>query len=139
MIEAIQVAASGAAQAGPAASPATQPQATMFDLSRFADAYAQAGGQVGAAAGNAPAAPAITTEPSQGMRMLLSAFENLNGGAKHISQTTQMLSASSKDPTPSELLKMTMECHQFLFKAELTSNVANRTSDGIQQLFRQQS
>jgi len=34
---------------------------------------------------------------------------------------------------------MTMQCHQFLFQSQLTSNVANRTSDGVQQLFRQQS
>ena len=41
--------------------------------------------------------------------------------------------------TPGQMMEMTMKCHQFLFQAELTSNVANRTSDGIQQLFRQQS
>ena len=34
---------------------------------------------------------------------------------------------------------MTMKSHHFLFQCEMTSNVANRTSDGIQQLFRQQS
>ncbi len=40
---------------------------------------------------------------------------------------------------PSAMLEVTMACQQFMFKAQLTSNVANRTSDGIQQLFRQQS
>ena len=41
--------------------------------------------------------------------------------------------------TPSQMLEVTMQCHQFLFQSQLTSNVANRTSDGVQQLFRQQS
>ncbi len=37
------------------------------------------------------------------------------------------------------MLNLTVKCHEFMFHAELTSNVANRTSDGVQQLFRQQS
>lgn len=40
---------------------------------------------------------------------------------------------------PSELLQITMQSHQFLFHCELVANVANRASDGVQQLFRQQS
>ena len=135
MIEAIQIAVD-AAQANPAASPAAQPQATMFEVGQFAQAYAQGG--PGASAATAPDA-AAPAQPSEGMRMLLSTFENLNGGAENISAMSKLLSGSSKDPTPGDLLKVTMECHQFLFKAELTSNVANRTSDGVQQLFKQQS
>ena len=40
---------------------------------------------------------------------------------------------------PSELLQITMRSHQFLFHCELVANVANRASDGVQQLFRQQT
>jgi hypothetical protein len=40
---------------------------------------------------------------------------------------------------PSELMMLTMRSHEFLFHCELTANVANRSSDGMQQLFRQQS
>jgi hypothetical protein len=136
MIEAIQVAAMDAAKANPAASPAAQPQATMFEVNQFADAYAKGG----APAGGAGAAPGVAApaQPSQGMRALLSTFENLNGGADSINSMSQTMS-STANPSPSDMLKMTMECHQFLFKAELTSNVANRTSDGVQQLFKQQS
>lgn len=137
MIEAIQVAAMDAAQANPAASPAAQPQATMFEVSQFADAYARGGapssGGVGAVTDPAP------VQSSQGMRALLSTFENLNGGAEKINAMSQMMSTSTVDPTPGEMMKLTMECHKFLYKAELTSNVANRTSDGVQQLFKQQS
>ena len=40
---------------------------------------------------------------------------------------------------PSQLMMVTMRSHEFLFRCELTANVANRASDGVQQLFRQQS
>lgn len=41
--------------------------------------------------------------------------------------------------TPSEMVLLTVKCHEFMFHCQLTSNVANRTSDGLQQLFRQQA
>ncbi len=137
MIEAIQVAAMDAAQSSPATSPAAQPQATAFDVHQFADAYAQGGAP--ATGGPRAVADVASTQQSEGMRAVLSAFENLNGGAENINSMSQVMSANSADLTPGAMLKMTMECHQFLFKAELTSNVANRTSDGVQQLFKQQS
>ena len=137
MIEAIQVAAMDAAQSSPATSPAAQPQATAFDVHQFADAYALGGAP--ATGGPRAVADVASTQQSEGMRAVLSAFENLNGGAENINSMSQVMSANSADLTPGAMLKMTMECHQFLFKAELTSNVANRTSDGVQQLFKQQS
>ena len=45
----------------------------------------------------------------------------------------------SNDFRPGELLQITMQSHQFLFHCELVANVANRASDGVQQLFRQQN
>ena len=138
MIEAIQVAAMDAAQANPAASPAAQPQATMFEVNQFADAYAKGGTPATGGPGSvADAAPA--QQPSEGMRALLSTFDNLNGGADKINAMSKAMSASTVDPSPGEMMQLTMECHKFLYKAELTSNVANRTSDGVQQLFKQQS
>ena len=71
--------------------------------------------------------------------MMISAFENLNSGAKNIEALSQAMSGSTQDLTPGQMLEMTMKCHEFLFQSQLTSNVANRTSDGVQQLFRQQS
>jgi hypothetical protein len=41
--------------------------------------------------------------------------------------------------TPADMLAMTTQAYEFLFHCELTSNVANRTSEGVQQLFQQQS
>jgi hypothetical protein len=37
------------------------------------------------------------------------------------------------------MIKMMAGCQQFMLECQLTSSVANRTSDGIQELFRQQS
>lgn len=136
MIEAIQVAAE-AAQANPATSPAAQPQAAAFEVHQFAEAYARGG--TPAATGPNPVADVAQAQPSEGMRAIISAADNLNGGAEKIRALSQALTASGGDPTPGQLMQLTMATHQLLFKAELTSNVANRTSDGIQQLFRQQS
>ena len=59
--------------------------------------------------------------------------------ATNINALSRSMSGNIAELTPGQMMEMTMKCHQFLFQAELTSNVANRTSDGIQQLFRQQS
>jgi hypothetical protein len=138
MIEAIQVAAMDPSQAAAgASSPTAQTQATAIDVGHFADAYARGG-----TAPTTEAAPVATVgpaEPSEGLRGVMSALDNLNGGAEGIQGVSKSMSANASDLSPSQMMDMTMKAHQFLFKAELTSNVANRTSDGIQQLFRQQS
>ena len=138
MIEAIQVAAADAAKA-PAAT-THSPQASAFDVREFAAALERTGGATQAT--NTQAAQQVTPaslQPSEGTRAVLAALEHLNGGADNINAMSQVMTANSADLTPGEIMQMTMRCHQFLFQAELTSNVANRTSDGIQQLFRQQS
>ena len=138
MIEAIQVAAMDAAQASPASSPAMTPQASAYDVRDFAATLERTGGVQPQDA--APATTAVgPAEPSEGTRMLISAINNLNGGAENINAMSQTMSGNIADLTPGQMMEMTMKCHQFLFQAELTSNVANRTSDGIQPLFRQQS
>jgi hypothetical protein len=141
MIEAIQVAALDAAKTGAGGmSPAqtTQAQATPYDVRDFAATMERTGGPPGTAA--APATtPTIASEPSQGTRAVLGALDGLNGGADKIESMSQLLTANGADLTPSEMVQLTMRSHQFLFTAQLTSNVANRSSDGIQQLFRQQS
>ena len=47
-------------------------------------------------------------------------------------------SASGNEMTPSEIVELTMRSQEFMFHSQLTANVANRTADGVQQLFRQQ-
>lgn len=141
MIEAIQVAALDAAKTGAGGmSPAqtTQTQATPYDVRDFAATMERTGGPPGTPAATA-ATPTIAAEPSQGTRAVLGALDGLNGGADKIESMSQLLTANGADLTPSEMVQLTMRSHQFLFTAQLTSNVANRSSDGIQQLFRQQS
>ena len=138
MIEAIQVAGLEAAQqAGPGAA-SVQPQASTYDIRQFAAALERTGGSAEVQS-TAPVQNAAAAQPSEGMRSVLTALDGLNGGADNINMMSQTMNANSADLTPGQMMEMTMKCHQFLFKAELTSNVANRTSDGIQQLFRQQS
>ncbi|KAK0357895.1 hypothetical protein LTR94_037548, partial [Friedmanniomyces endolithicus] len=66
-------------------------------------------------------------------------LEKVNGEARNVADYAQAASAKGADMTPGEVVNLTMKCHEFMFHCQLTSNIANRTSDGVQQLFRQQS
>lgn len=138
MIEAITAAGLEPSQAA-TTSAAQQPQASRHDIRDFAAAMERNGGAQVAQASEASTAVQATSQPSQGTRALLAAFDNLNGGAEGIRELSKTLAANPADFSPGQVIQMTMQCHQFMFQCELTSNVANRTSDGIQQLFRQQS
>lgn len=142
MIEAIQVAgldpASGAAGSAGAAH---QPQAAAIEVRDFAQAQMRAGGAAQAApTGGVEALPGASgVEQSQGAQLMMSAFDKLNGSANGIQELAQRLSTQTGDMTPSQMMELTMKSHEFMIQSQLTSNVANRTSDGVQQLFRQQS
>lgn len=138
MIEAITAAGLEPAQAATTSSAASSPQATHNDIRDFAAAMERNGAVQAGAPADAGAVQA-TQKPSEGMRNVLAAFDRLNGGADGIRALADKLAANPADASPSQIIQMTMQCHQFMFQCELTSNVANRTSDGIQQLFRQQS
>jgi len=144
MIEAIQVAgldATTGAAGGAGAGAAAQPQASAIEVRDFAQAQLRAAGvsQPPQASGAEAVSGAAQVEQSQGTQMMISAFDNLNSSAKEIESLSQAMSGATGDLTPSQMLEMTMLSHKFLFQSQLTSNVANRTSDGVQQLFRQQS
>lgn len=137
MVDAIQaVGIEPAAQASTAAGGNT-PVAGAYEVRDFAEAMNRAGSP----AANAPqdVASVGSAEPSEGIRMLMSAMDNLNGGAQNINDLAKTMTQNTGELTPAQVIEMTMKSHHFLFQCEMTSNVANRTSDGIQQLFRQQS
>jgi hypothetical protein len=140
MIDAIQVAAMDAA-ANPAAAPALQPQAAAVDVREFSQALDRAGGTAPVRQDAGANAVTGTTAPGESAtaKMMVNAFDSLNGAATKIEKLSRAMSASATEMSPGQMLEMTMQCHQFLFQSQLTSNVANRTSDGVQQLFRQQS
>jgi len=99
---------------------------------RFQEAYGRANAQVDGsnAVENSSSVP-------NGMSLLNPLLSLDSGSMQLAGQAGQ--AAVSADLKPGELMMLTMQSHQFLFQCELTSNVANRSSDGLQQLFRQQS
>jgi hypothetical protein len=82
---------------------------------------------------------AVPQELSASIKAVLNQFDSLNGQTAQIGKLANEMSTSGKDLKPSEIIDMTMRCQEMVFQTELTSNVANRSSDGVQQLFRQQS
>lgn len=85
------------------------------------------------------AAPVGPSEPTGVMKTMMGALEQVNGQASSLSAMAQQAENSGSGMTPGEMVMMTVRCHEFMFNCQLTSNMANRTSDGLQQLFRQQS
>lgn len=146
MIEALQAAALGAAGSTPgapgASTAAQSPQANAQQIQQFTVAMQQAGqapASSGLQAAGVQAASVASSQPSGGVRAVLSALDNLNGGVGDIKSLSQTLTTQGADFTPSEMLSLTVQCQEFMFQCSLTANVSNRTSDGITQLFRQQS
>jgi len=94
---------------------------------RFQEAYGRASAQLDA------------TEQSSGTAAaLLNPLLGLNTDSVQLASQADK-AASLAELRPSELMTLTMQSHQFLFHCELVANVANRSSDGVQQLFKQQS
>jgi hypothetical protein len=76
---------------------------------------------------------------SPALKSMFTQLEKVNGEAKNVAEFANTASLKGADMTPGEVVNLTMKCHEFMFHCQLTSNIANRTSDGVQQLFRQQS
>jgi hypothetical protein len=77
--------------------------------------------------------------PNEAAQVLMKPFEHINNEAARISADAELAKSAGKDLTPGEMVSLTVRAHEFMFHCQLTSNIANRTSDGLQQLFRQQS
>jgi hypothetical protein len=86
--------------------------------------------------GMGAAAPVSDIPPA--MKGLFQSLDQINGQAQSVSQYASTAEASGNQLTPGELVQLTMRCQQFMFECQLTSNIANRSSDGVQQLFKQQ-
>jgi len=128
-----------------AAAAAVQPQtlqvgygASMTDAVQFNQA-------LGAASSAAPAGEAMQASTIGGldaiqpaMKGMMEALESVNGEATQLGQAADAAQAKGATMTPGEMVNLSMRCQEFMFHCQLTSNIANRTSDGLQQLFRQQ-
>jgi hypothetical protein len=132
-IEAIAAAAAGSA--GGAGTPplpeasGAMPTFNVADVTSFQGSLNAAG--PGAAGGPDALGPAV--------KAMFTQLEKVNGEARGVSEYAKSAELSGSQMTPGEVVNLTMKCHEFMFHCQLTSNIANRTSDGIQQLFRQQS
>jgi hypothetical protein len=69
---------------------------------------------------------------------LFRSLDAINTQAANVADYARTAEASGGQLTPGEMVQLTMRCQQFMFECQLTSNIANRSSDGVQQLFKQQ-
>jgi len=127
-------AGAGAAQAGYGVS--------LNDVAAFEGALARARGaqSQGFASGSVNVVPAHSTQPpGAAMHTVFRPLEQINDQAAALSAQAQAAHDQGRALTPSEMVLLTVKSHEFMFHCQLTANVANRTSDGLQQLFRQQA
>lgn len=82
------------------------------------------------------AVPAGPIPPA--LKGMFNALDQVNVQARSVSRYAEAAEASGGQLTPGEMVQLTMKCSEFMFQAQLTSNIANRSSDGVQQLFKQQ-
>lgn len=78
------------------------------------------------------------TDVSPAVRDMLTTLDKVNGEAKSVHDYAAKVETSGNDLTPGEIVNLTMRCQEFMFHCQLTSNIANRSSDGVAQLFKQQ-
>jgi hypothetical protein len=103
---------------------------SLSDLSGFQQALSSVGARLEAQPVGAP---------SEAAKQLFKPFEHINDEAAKLSAEASAAKAGGQSLTPGEIVALTMRSTEFMFHCQLTSNIANRTSDGLQQLFRQQS
>ncbi|OZG74777.1 hypothetical protein BTA51_05130 [Hahella sp. CCB-MM4] len=116
----------------PAATTAAQP-AQVFDVANFEASLNEVAPEQ-----LAPAAEASASS-SGGFKAAIQVLDSLNGGIDAIGGDARSILSNTNQMTPGEMISLTMKAHSFLFQSELTANIANKTSEGVQQLFRQQS
>lgn len=107
---------------------------SLTDLSGFQQALARV-----QADGAGVLEPQAVAAPSESMQALFKPLEHINAEAASLHQHAEAALAAGTEMTPGEMVMLTVRAHEFLFHSQLTANVANRASDGLQQLFRQQA
>lgn len=117
---------------------------TNFDVANFQDALAKFdpsqmdATQVGSSDNaNAPAQGAESAM-LPGLKNAGEAALNLSDHAGQVRSEAFEALANKDELSPGDMLNLTVEVHKFSFHAQLSSNVANRSSQGVQELFRQQ-
>ncbi len=125
-----QAGATGAGNAGAAAPTQIGYGVSLTDFNGFQQSMAQASQRLEAGA---------VGGPSETAKQLMRPFEHINGEANQLAIDAKAAQAAGQDMSPSQMVNLSVRCQEFMFHCQLTSNIANRASDGLQQLFRQQS
>jgi hypothetical protein len=103
---------------------------SLTDFTQFQQALAQAGARL---------ETQPVSVPTEAAKQLFKPLEHINNEAAQLSRDAQAAKSANRDMSPGEIVALTVRSTEFMFHCQLTSNIANRTSDGLQQLFRQQS
>lgn len=111
---------------------------SLTDVAAFEQAIAKAQ-STGGAHGMTVQPSQSAQGPGKAMQALFRPLEHINGEASALKADAKRAIAEGRPLSPGEVVMMTVKAHEFMFHCQLTANVANRTSDGLQQLFRQQS
>ena len=131
-----------AVQANPAATFEAGYGASLTTAIGFNQALgaAQAAPEASAASAATPAAsgPGGLQAVQGAMKQMMQTLERVNGEAADLGRAAASAQARGTNLSAGEMVMLTMRCQEFMFHCQLTSNIANRTSDGLQQLFRQQ-
>jgi hypothetical protein len=102
--------------------------ASLSDIGAFQDAMKKAEGSYVVPVSESPVLRAVTTT-----------LDSLNLEAKSIADASMAVQAKGSNMLPSDFLNVTVKCQEFMLHCQLTSSIAKTTSDGVQQMFRQQS
>ena len=103
-----------------------KPDTNLADIGSFRESLSKAQG----------AQDVDALEPA--LKGVMDTLKHLDTAGKEMSSIAEEAQANGEEMSPGEMVMLTVRAHEFLFNSQLTSNIANRTSDGISQLFRQQ-
>jgi hypothetical protein len=130
---------SGLAPAGQAGSSRVFELAAPNSVAHSGGISPQAEIRFNAAIGRSGSTPGvIASQMPTPVKGMFDALDQVNVQARSVSEYAASAEASGGQLTPGEIVQLTMKCQEFMFQCQLTSNIANRSSDGVQQLFRQQ-
>jgi hypothetical protein len=111
---------------------------SLNDVARFEAAMSGGGtAAVGAVAPTVAAGP-ISMLNSETLKAFFDPLNRINSAPDRMLAASEKL-AANPDAGPGDMLMTMMSVQKFVFECQITSSVANRTSDGVQELFRQQS
>lgn len=108
---------------------------SLSDFGGFEQALRRAEGRAGDGLGVDAARVAPVSEVAA---QVLKPFDHINAEAESLGRMADAARLAGAEMRPGDVVQLTLRCQEFMFHCQLTSNIANRGSDGLQQLFRQQ-